>query len=154
MTFAERIYLGETAEQLQISRAEYEDRNRTLEQFLAVWDRSESFEQAYLTWLQTVPQGRGGTAPPIPILADGKKIDCCSKTKKPTLGTMAASLAAATQAWAKKGFKLVDEEERKKRFAVCTSCEYIYDGGRCSKCGCFMEIKSKLAGMMCPVDKW
>ncbi len=87
-----------------------------------------------------------------------EKVSCCPSKKdrpeKPTLGTMAASLAAATQAWAKKGFKLVDEEERKKRFAVCISCEYIYDGGRCSKCGCFMEIKSKLAGMKCPVDKW
>ncbi len=82
-----------------------------------------------------------------------EKASCCPG-EKPTLGTMAASLAAATQAWAKKGFKLVDEEEHQRRLALCRPCEFIYDGGRCRKCGCFMEVKSKLAGMKCPVDKW
>lgn len=155
MTFAERIYNGETAEDLQMSVDEYADRKQTLNQFLTGWDKTKPFEQEFLVWLQTVPQGKSGLAKTITSTTSNVKVTCCnSNPEKPTLGTMVASLAAATQAWAKKGFRLVDEEEHQRRLALCRPCEFIYEGGRCRKCGCFMEIKSKLAGMKCPVDKW
>ena len=80
--------------------------------------------------------------------------NCCGKNKLPSATNMLKGLTAATALWAKKGFALVDENERTTRFTVCTTCEYLTEEKRCMKCGCFMEIKSKLAGMKCPVDKW
>lgn len=41
------------------------------------------------------------------------------------------------------------------RFNICKTCEFlIQDRARCSKCGCFMELKVKLVSAKCPVSKW
>ena len=45
-----------------------------------------------------------------------------------------------------------------QRLAVCMTCEHLKDKytlrKRCAVCGCFMEAKSRLPGMSCPLGKW
>ncbi len=46
----------------------------------------------------------------------------------------------------------------KQRLAVCMTCEHLKDKHtlrkRCAVCGCFMEAKSRMTGMNCPLGKW
>ena len=44
-------------------------------------------------------------------------------------------------------------EEKKIRLDICKSCEYI-SGVRCSKCGCFLQAKTKFKASRCPINKW
>ena len=46
-------------------------------------------------------------------------------------------------------------EIQKERIAICKSCDHYFAfTGTCKKCGCFMKIKSKIAGLSCPEKKW
>jgi hypothetical protein len=47
----------------------------------------------------------------------------------------------------------LSEEEANKRLAICESCEF-YINSRCSKCGCYMAVKTYLKAANCPVGKW
>ena len=40
------------------------------------------------------------------------------------------------------------------RIKHCRGCPYITPKFRCTKCGCFMKIKTQLAHARCPIDKW
>ena len=73
--------------------------------------------------------------------------------KLPKKGEMAKNLTQAFGAWAKSGFRLVDDAEYDRRTAICAQCRFLVDR-RCVKCGCFMEVKAKLAGMQCPASYW
>ena len=47
------------------------------------------------------------------------------------------------------------DEVRDERLSICMSCEHLVKFTKqCKKCGCFMAIKTKLAGAECPVGKW
>lgn len=47
------------------------------------------------------------------------------------------------------------EEEFKRRMSICRSCEFFKPRTeQCSKCGCFMKLKTKLENAHCPIDKW
>ena len=49
----------------------------------------------------------------------------------------------------------VSEEVAATRFDACTSCEFfIKPTSQCSKCGCLMNLKTKLKLAKCPVGKW
>ena len=39
------------------------------------------------------------------------------------------------------------------RKEVCEKCPF-FDGTRCESCGCFMDIKTKLAAAVCPENYW
>jgi hypothetical protein len=42
-----------------------------------------------------------------------------------------------------------------RRFDVCRKCDKFDPTlERCRECGCFMRVKTKLAGMKCPLNKW
>jgi len=42
-----------------------------------------------------------------------------------------------------------------QRQDVCDQCEYYQiPQNICSKCGCFMKIKTKINHAKCPLDKW
>lgn len=50
---------------------------------------------------------------------------------------------------------LVDDQQFISRIKICKLCEFfISETSRCSKCGCFMQIKAKLIAAKCPVGKW
>lgn len=49
----------------------------------------------------------------------------------------------------------ISEEESKKRLDICLSCEHlIKTTTQCKKCGCFMNLKTKLPHASCPINKW
>lgn len=61
----------------------------------------------------------------------------------------------AEAAQANLGVSLVPDSVSAERFAMCSSCEYLYKPtNTCKKCGCFMKIKTTLALAKCPVGKW
>lgn len=41
-----------------------------------------------------------------------------------------------------------------ERFEICKKCEFLINGERCEKCGCYMPLKTKLPFMKCPEGKW
>ena len=47
-----------------------------------------------------------------------------------------------------------DETVLNSRWDLCQSCEFLTESNRCTKCGCFMKVKHKLAIASCPVGKW
>lgn len=76
----------------------------------------------------------------------------------PSLPRMTLNAASAVGAEASARFAHVPpvpDEECARRIAICLACEFFrHDDKRCSKCGCFMEIKSSLRSASCPVGKW
>lgn len=49
----------------------------------------------------------------------------------------------------------VDESVAKNRMAICLGCpELIKVTKQCTKCGCFMHLKTKLENAVCPIGKW
>ena len=51
--------------------------------------------------------------------------------------------------------KYVTEELSAKRFEICKACpELIKPTHQCKKCGCFMQLKTKLEIATCPLGKW
>lgn len=48
-----------------------------------------------------------------------------------------------------------DDEKAKERFSICKACpEMIKLTKQCKKCGCFMNVKTKLEKASCPLGKW
>lgn len=45
------------------------------------------------------------------------------------------------------------EELSNKRLQICSMCP-DFDGSKCSHCGCFMSIKTKLSAATCPLGHW
>lgn len=52
--------------------------------------------------------------------------------------------------------KQVDSPEvAEKRYAICLECPFLTElTKQCKKCGCFMQLKTKLAAAACPINKW
>lgn len=47
------------------------------------------------------------------------------------------------------------EELADERFKICKGCEHLFKvTNQCKKCGCFMELKTKLEQATCPIGKW
>lgn len=49
----------------------------------------------------------------------------------------------------------VDDAEAARRLGICQTCPFFrHVDQRCSKCGCFMSVKTYLKAERCPVNKW
>lgn len=49
----------------------------------------------------------------------------------------------------------VHPDEKARRLAICKGCEFFRESSKtCSKCGCFMSLKTTLSRASCPVHKW
>lgn len=95
-----------------------------------------------------------------PVLNDNNSLPLTSiPTDLPSLKQMAFSLTstlkdAVLQA-AKDGTVIATPDVLLKRMDMCVVCEFfIPNTSRCSKCGCFMNFKTRLAASKCPVGKW
>lgn len=89
-------------------------------------------------------------------------------SEQPTLPSkmeMALNLTDSVKEILKKavtaGQVLVSEDVARKRLEVCLGCDKFIaqpEGSvipyRCSVCGCGMKVKSRLAAMSCPLNKW
>lgn len=77
-------------------------------------------------------------------------------TNDASMKTMAQSLVVTAKEAARNGF--APDDVYRYRLATCFSCEhYIHKTKRCSKCGCFMAWKARVAGdptKLCPLNIW
>lgn len=48
----------------------------------------------------------------------------------------------------------VPKEVAQARYDMCKGCPFLLPTTQCSKCGCFMKAKVKLAHAECPVGNW
>jgi len=71
----------------------------------------------------------------------------------PNLMTQGWSFAKAVGAYVKSGMKNIGEEDYAERMRICDTCEWR-SGGRCMKCGCFIDRKAGWASADCPIGKW
>lgn len=81
------------------------------------------------------------------------------KQQMPSVGEMAKnafiSAAEAINHYRRTKILIVQEREKQRRLAICKSCEFIVlEDMRCTKCGCFMAVKTSVASSKCPVGKW
>lgn len=147
---AERLYRGATAEELGLSETAYLSRMETLKAFLEEVPVPHDFERQYMAWLAEINQTD------IP----STETSCCAEDGEgtepplPKIGTMLRNLVVSGKVWARQGFSFVEKEEQQRRWEVCQRCEHLVGGTRCAKCGCFMKVKSQLAGMTCPDGRW
>ena len=48
-----------------------------------------------------------------------------------------------------------EEELKEYRLSICKECPFLSPkGNRCTKCGCFMDLKTTLKKAKCPIGKW
>ncbi|HEY9060542.1 MAG TPA: DUF6171 family protein [Pseudobacteroides sp.] len=52
-----------------------------------------------------------------------------------------------------KKIKFVSDEVYEFRLLQCKDCRYLELGTTCLQCGCFVQIRAKLADMGCPLSK-
>ena len=114
--------------------------------------------------------------PTVDRQATQEELDCIDKTeqmlaeekKLPTTSQMIRNLATdhwrSLKAFVKGKQVIVPQEIAEKRWEICKGCPYLkYDetnpdtnkkDGRCTECGCFMNIKVHYATAKCPIGKW
>lgn len=50
---------------------------------------------------------------------------------------------------------VVSDEEKERRLVICRDCPHFrHKTTRCGQCGCFLNIKAKLAVVSCPIGQW
>ncbi len=96
----------------------------------------------------------------LPEPPDGKDLLDWAKEhakKMPPIKQQLKNAAKATGRAVKSGFKRRPKAEQAKCRKICDEpCEFMVDKilRRCSKCGCGLKIKVKMAVWHCPIDKW
>ena len=105
-----------------------------------------------------------------------EELDCIDKTeemlseekKLPSTSRMVRNLAVdhwrSLKAFVKGKQVIVPKEIAEERWEICKGCPYLkYDetnpdtnkkDGRCTECGCFMNVKVHYATAECPIGKW
>ena len=68
------------------------------------------------------------------------------------------------KSWIKGSQVIAPQEIAQRRWDICKKCDkLLYDetnpdtnkkDGRCTECGCFMNVKVHYAVAECPIDKW
>lgn len=54
-----------------------------------------------------------------------------------------------------KNMQRVEDKIHEERMSICLECPFLIKATKqCKKCGCFMEMKTKLADATCPERKW
>jgi hypothetical protein len=51
-------------------------------------------------------------------------------------------------------FALADKEKVDSRIRTCKMCEYMTEWNICDQCNCWMPLKVKFEGSLCPLAKW
>ena len=51
-------------------------------------------------------------------------------------------------------YLVFDDSILQERWSACMGCEFLTEKYKCKKCGCWMRIKSRVARMKCPINKW
>ena len=55
-----------------------------------------------------------------------------------------------------KNVMLHDQEVIDKRWDICKGCEFLTEKNKCTHCGCYMKVKTRVATARCPLNppKW
>jgi hypothetical protein len=73
----------------------------------------------------------------------------------PSLLRKAVNLGRAMIDHAASGFATAGEATAARRLALCGSCEVFSASNRtCNACGCFVDVKARMASSSCPLGKW
>jgi len=114
--------------------------------------------------------------PTIDRDATKKELDCIKETEEmldtefelPPASQQIRDIATthwkSLKAWIKGSQVITTQEIAEKRWEICKKCPHLlYDqvnpdtnkkDGRCTHCGCFMNVKVHYAVAECPIDKW
>ena len=114
--------------------------------------------------------------PTVDREATEKELKCIVKTeemlegerKLPPASQMIRNIATdhwkTLKSWIKGSQVITTQEEAERRWKICLECPHLlYDetnpdtnkkDGRCTHCGCFMNVKVHYAVAECPLDKW
>jgi tetratricopeptide (TPR) repeat protein len=71
----------------------------------------------------------------------------------PGLLRMAVSATKAMMKFIGSGLKATPADIQQKRMRTCQACEH-HTGLRCRICGCFTNVKTRMAHEQCPIGKW
>jgi len=108
--------------------------------------------------------------------ATKKELKCIEETEEmlseeqqlPPASQMIRNIATdhwkSLKAWVKGSQVITTQKEAERRWEICKQCpELKYDetnpdtgkrDGRCTHCGCFMNVKVHYAVAECPINKW
>ena len=108
--------------------------------------------------------------------ATQEELECINETeemlkeerKLPPASQMIRNLAVdhwkSLKSWLKGSQTITTQEEADRRWKICLECPHLlYDetnpdtgkkDGRCTHCGCFMNVKVHYAVAECPIGKW
>ena len=114
--------------------------------------------------------------PTVDRAATEKELKCIVKTeemlkeerKLPPASQMIRNIATdhwkTLKSWLKGSQVITTQEEAERRWEICKQCPHLlYDqvnpdtnkkDGRCTHCGCFMNVKVHYAVAECPIGKW
>ena len=108
--------------------------------------------------------------------ATKEELECIKETenmlekeqKLPPASQMIRNIATdhwrSLKSWLRGSQVIAPQEVAEKRWEICKKCPHLlYDqvnpdtnkrDGRCTHCGCFMNVKVHYAVAECPIDKW
>ena len=108
--------------------------------------------------------------------ATEQELNCIDKTEKmlvgenklPPASQMIRNIAVdhwkSLKSWVRGSQVIASQDEAERRWEICKQCPHLkYDetnpdtgkrDGRCTHCGCFMNVKVHYAVAECPIDKW
>ena len=114
--------------------------------------------------------------PTVDRKATKEELECIDKTeemlekekKLPPASQMIRNIATdhwkSLKSWIKGSQVIAPQEIAEKRWEICKQCpKLLYDqtnpdtnkkDGRCTECGCFMNVKVHYAVAECPIGKW
>ena len=114
--------------------------------------------------------------PTVDRQATKEELECIEKTeemlatekKLPPTSQMVRDLATthwkSLKSWLRGSQTIASQEEAARRWEICKQCPHLlYDetnpdtgkkDGRCTHCGCFMNVKVHYAVAECPIGKW
>ena len=114
--------------------------------------------------------------PTVDREATEEEIKCIEETeemlegeqKLPPASQMIRNIAVdhwkTLKSWIKGSQVITTQEEAERRWEICKGCPFLkYDetnpdtgkkDGRCTHCGCFMNVKVHYAVAECPINKW
>ena len=50
--------------------------------------------------------------------------------------------------------RYVPKDIKKMRLSICSTCQYLNKIKQCTRCGCFVNLKTSLTTEICPENKW
>lgn len=104
------------------------------------WFHDDVFNRQYGGLGVKGPPQPGVLAPPMPSLLDMAK-------------HAAQDLIQITKGILNRDPLLTEEKLKQERLDTCYKCEH-YAQGRCSLCGCYMDLKTAIHVMKCPDNRW